>query len=109
MEVVADLVVFDVHGGGRDRHGEMHRLTHAHADTPILVKTVQHVPLSTWHDLLEGGSISLCEDDSNGLFQLSVHDEDLAGIQEEQLVSTGTRKRDLDTVVEGCGLLTTIV
>lgn len=105
MEVVVHLSVLEAHGGGGDGGREVEGLLHAYADTAILVQAVEHVALTTRHDLLEGGGVSLGVDDAHRLLHVRVYDEDLAWVEQEQLVAGGGREGHLETVVEREGLL----
>lgn len=106
MKVVTDLSMLKVHGRDGDGGGEADSLLHTNADTAILVEAIKNITLLTWHDLVEGGGVSLSVDDANCLFHVCVYDDHLTWVKEEELMAGGTGKAHLQAIIQGHRLLT---
>ena len=61
-------------------------LVNAHADTPILVQTEEHVAMSARHHMHERGGVTLERQGTDGLSDLGVHHHNLPRVDEEEVV-----------------------
>ena len=95
MKVIVHLVVLRLHGRGGEDFGKKHSLLYTHADAAILVQAVQHVPLLTWHYLVEGRGIPLRRNHTHGLLEVGVEDDDFSRVEEKEPMAGCSRKINL--------------